>query len=242
MNAPFAGEEAQRALIIAEIRRLAGANGGKPPGAYLFERRTGLPRSSWYGKYWSRWSDAVREAGFAANPGHTRHDDGFMLAKFAEIARSLGRIPTFSDIDVQRRKGRDVPNHVTYVEHFGNKRELLTRLKLCAAANPDAADIAAMIPECEQAPPLRRARSNGGVYLLHSGKRFKIGCSKALEQRVRRIQRILPESKLVHCIESDDPRGIEAYWHRRFAAKRVKGEWFELSAEDVAAFRRWRVQ
>ncbi len=242
MNAPFPGEEAQRAQIIAEIRRLAAVNGGKPPGAYLFERRTGLPRSSWYGKYWSRWSDAVKEAGFTPNAVSARMEETAMLAKFAGLARRLCRIPAYADLNLYRRNGGDVPHHVTYVEHFGNKRELLRRLKLWAAANPDAADIGAMIPECEQSPPQRRSRSNGGVYLLHSGKRYKIGCSRALEQRVRRIQRILPESTLVHCIESDDPRGIEAYWHRRFAAKRVKGEWFELSAEDVAAFRRWKVQ
>jgi hypothetical protein len=124
MNALFPGEEARRALIIAEIKRLAGANDGKPPGAYLFERRTGLPRSSWYGKYWSRWSDAVREAGFTANQRHTRHDDSFMLAKFADIARRLGRIPTFSDLDVQRRQGSDVPNHVTYFGHFGEQARI----------------------------------------------------------------------------------------------------------------------
>jgi hypothetical protein len=242
MNAPFPGEEARRALIIAEIRRLAGANGGKPPGAYLFERRTGLPRSSWYGKYWSRWSDAVREAGFTANAVSARMEEAAMLAKFAGLARRLGRIPTYADLNLYRRNGGDVPHHVTFAGHFGSKRALLYRLRQWTAANPDAADIGAMIPDFEEPLPSPRERNSGGVYLLHSGRLFKIGCSRALEQRVRRIQRILPESALVHCIESDDPRGIEAYWHRRFAAKRVKGEWFELSAEDVAAFRRWKVQ
>jgi hypothetical protein len=229
-----------RQQIVAEIRELA-ASRGRPPGAWLFQRATGRRRSDWYAKYWSRWSDALSEAGLMANEPRRRLDDDAMLTDFAELARSLGRIPVYSDLVICRRNGGNVPGHVAFIGHFGSKRELLARLKAWAEARPDAADIAAMIPEIERVP-LRKTRTTGAVYLLQSGKRFKIGCSRVLERRVRSIQALVPDSSLAHSIETDDPRGIEAYWHRRFAAKRLKGEWFELSDDDVAAFRKWRVQ
>jgi hypothetical protein len=49
--------------IIGEIRRTAKANGGLPLGWRRFEAETGIGYCDWYRQYWTRWSDAIREAG-----------------------------------------------------------------------------------------------------------------------------------------------------------------------------------
>jgi hypothetical protein len=79
----------------------------------------------------------------------------------------------------------------------------------------------------------------GYVYLLKSGKYYKIGRSKAPGRREYELAIQLPEPVVrVHTIETDDPGGIERYWHQRFSERRKNGEWFELRREDVFAFRR----
>ncbi|MGH8588878.1 MAG: GIY-YIG nuclease family protein [Gammaproteobacteria bacterium] len=232
-----------RQHILREIQRTAAENGGVPLGRQRFWRETGIKESDWLGKIWARWNDAVCEAGFSPNSLQRSFTDEALLEHYAKLVASLGRVPTAPELKLQARQGTGFPSHNTFAR-FGPKGELLAKLHAFALGRTKWQAVAAL---CEPYAAVEEARpitpsavqTFGFVYLIKASGHYKIGRTNALGRRERELAIQLPErSKTVHAIQTDDPSGIEAYWHRRFEAKRRNGEWFELSPEDIAAFRR----
>ena len=235
-----------RERIISEIKRIAVASGGEPPGTELFVRESGIKRSAWLGRYWARWGDALREAGFEPNEFQSKTDSNFLLSKLAEAFRYYGKVPTTSELRMYCHVDPKFPSHTTWNNHFANKTEMLARLRHWLNDAVDCDDVLAMIPATDVEPRSKETKSqskDGFVYLLRSGAYYKIGKSDEIERRVKEIRVALPEAvSLEHSILTDDPSGIEAYWHRRFADRRMNGEWFKLSTADVLAFKRRKFQ
>jgi hypothetical protein len=235
--------------ILAEIRRTAAANGGTPLGRERFLSETGIREADWHGKYWVRWNDAVREAGLSPNSLNTARSSEEMLEKLSALARELQHFPVVGEFKLKSRSDPTFPNFKTF-GRFGSKAKLVSAVSEFARLRgyQDVVDI------CASVKPLRRAGREsegdataegavGYVYLLRhgSGREFKIGRTNNPIRREGEIGIELPRRlEPIHVIETDDPAGIESYWHRRFAERRLKNEWFALTPKDVRAFRRWR--
>jgi hypothetical protein len=230
--------------ILDEIRRTTAANGGTALGSRRFSAETGIREADWLGKFWARWSDALREAGFPPNQLRGAYDTTELLERYTRLAQELGRLPTANDLRLKDRVDPGFPNQKVF-ERLGTKAELIRQVLAFCKDRGEHEDVVRL---CEAYTPRVEAPTNevesletefGFVYLVKSGRFYKIGKSNAIGRREYELAIQLPERvKQVHVIRTDDPSGIEAYWHKRFEAKRQNGEWFDLNAGDVAAFKR----
>jgi hypothetical protein len=231
--------------ILDEIRRTAEANGGEVLGWRRFEAETGIKLGDW-SKFWARWGDAIREAGLAPNEFTAAYDDGMLLECFARLTREMGRVPAWSDLKLRTRTDPGFPSEKVF-RRFESKENLVKRLLEHCRAKGGWDDVVALcdgyVPRRKKREPKEQAAADGleigFVYMLKSGRFYKIGRSNSVGRREYELGIQLPEAVTkIHVIRTDDPPGIEAYWHNRFAAKRKNGEWFELDVHDVRAFKR----
>jgi hypothetical protein len=234
--------------ILNEIRRTAEANGGVPLGRARFLEHTGIRETDWAGKYWLKWSDAVAEAGFTPNTMQRAYEDDAILESLALFVREIGHYPVFNELVMKRRLDPSFPSHGTFAR-LGKKGEIAARLAVWCDEIGGWDDVLALcLPIAEKASPQHDedetpSAPDGYVYLMKSGRYYKIGRTNSVGRREYELGIQLPEPlSVVHTIATDDPAGIETYWHERFATRRKNGEWFELRREDVTAFRRRKFQ
>ncbi len=233
-----------RDQILAEIVRTTEANGGIALGIARFRQETGIVDSDWLGRYWARWSDAVKEAGCIPSTWQQPLDEKVLIERFVGLIRELGHVPVKAELQIKAKQDPTFPSYKAY-SRLGAKSQFLARLTTHCQSSPELADVLAVVEATatkSRPSPLPQGdaqESPGYVYLLRADRYFKVGRSNSFDRRSRELAIQLPErAETVHVIHTDDAAGIEAYWHRRFSAKRKNGEWFELTANDVKAFKR----
>lgn len=234
-----------RDAILDLIRQIAADNGGRAPGMNRFQTETGIGGHQW-AKYWARWSDAVRDAGLQPAVWVAKLTDDQLLGPIVRETRRLGRVPTGREMRVQRTIDGTVTASRTMEKY--RRSELVKMLADYCRAHPEHGDVLAIVEATTVKRPMSAVGSRvgatpyGQVYLIRSGKHFKIGHTRAFARRMSQLDTALAEGRdVIHVIKSDDPPGIEDYWHRRFASRRRGDtEWFDLTPDDVAAFKRWK--
>ena len=231
--------------IIKAIQGAAKANGGVPLGIDRFTKETGI--TTWeISKHWPKFGDAQQEAGFDPNQKTTAYEEEVLLNAFVGLMREVGHFPTRGEMRVKRFSQTDFPPDTVYYRRFGGKTVLATKISEFAAEKGHNDILEMCQPIIESAEEETEENGSdiatvGAVYLFRHGKHYKIGKTYDTVRRGNELRIQLPENlDLVHEIKTDDPSGIEAYWHRRFEAKRMNGEWFDLNSADIKAFKRWR--
>lgn len=232
--------------ILRRIRDCADAEGGDI-SLRRFLAVSGLKEKQFVGVHWATWNEAKREAGlgtavFARPPV----DEKAVVPVLADLLAQLGRWPTESELRLAHKRDANLPS-VKVIRRLEKDRDFLRKLRGHCESDPRLATVAGFVTARSRQAPDPHAvlvSTVGHVYMMRSGRRYKIGHTSSPSRRHREVRLDLPDrTDLVHTIETDDPKGIEAYWHQRFASARIREtEFFELSAAEVAAFKKRRFQ
>jgi hypothetical protein len=236
--------------IISEIRRFVAAN-NEIPGERRFAAATRIKESAWRGKYWARWTDAVREAGYDPNVMTGKIPDNEMLDKLATFITKLGRFPVRDEINIHARTTLDFPVWRTIRKRYGGMPQTAaalldlslkngnTGLATLCEARLKLAEKLATTPTATR----KAAVKTGFVYLKYSPslRLYKIGKANNPDKRGAGISLLLPHDLVAkHEIKTDCPYVLEKYWENRFRPKKKQGEWYDLNSEDIEAFKKRR--
>lgn len=239
-------QEKTKQDILEKIRQIA-SEGGEAPGQTRFASLTGVKEHVWRGKIWRGWSEALEEAGFSPKEWGAKFDGAHLIKNVADLTAKLNRFPSAVDMRLERTSNPEFPSYGTIKRRWDMLELASAVAEYCKSAGRRADFelahsyvISRPEPTSKDHPMGAAEAPLGHVYMQRHGSDYKIGFTKSLSRRGRQIQLELPqETELVHSILTDDPAGVEAYWHKRFAVKRTRGEWFRLTKSDVASFKRW---
>ncbi|WP_197387758.1 GIY-YIG nuclease family protein [Ralstonia pseudosolanacearum] len=230
--------------VVQRILELAACHGGRV-SKKLFLQETGISEGRLRGQLWfPGWNSLLAQIGVQTNEfSRARTSDDEVAAAVAELSKRLGRWPTEDEFVREKKANESFPT-LTVIRRAKKSGRLWGILRNYRAEDVTYSvvrSIAESRAEEEREPQIDQdldalARVRGYVYMLRSGQHYKIGFTSSPVRRFREVRIELPDETVqVHAIETDDPKGIEAYWHKRFAEKRIRNsEWFKLDARRCA--------
>ena len=182
-----------RQEILQAIKRTAVA--GRALGQGGFSSATGIKEHQWR-KHWTRWNQAVVEAGFLPNTLTPKYADETLGTCLAGLARSLGIMPVKGDIDHKKAADPTCPSYEAFGRWKGSGT-LASALHSFRGDRADLSDIAAMCQsKAASSPPARttaRDRVVKGYVSLkrygRSGRDWKIGKTEDVRRRHAQLER-----------------------------------------------------
>ena len=184
-----------------------------------FHAATGIPDHQILGTYWATWNEALAEAGAATTSFfQPKIEEGLVIEALAKLIDRLKKWPAQNELILERRRNSSFPS-IKVIRRVSRETSFASKLVSYCAEHPGlatAAKIAAQRMKTEEAEPpaIGRTPTSGYVYMMRSGRRYKIGYTNSPSRRHREVRLDLPDpTTLVHTIATDDPGGIEAYWH-----------------------------
>ena len=144
--------------ILDEIKRTASANGGVPLGQARFFNETGIKITDWRGRFWARWGDAVKEAGFEPNALQTAYGETELIKYLIPLIRELNRFPVHTELRMKALDDVTFPSHTVWWTRFGSKQNLTKRVIEYCSTDPDLEDVAVICGSIANAVETRQAQ------------------------------------------------------------------------------------
>jgi len=122
-----------------------------------------------------------------------------------------------------------------------------TTLVLCETLDCEISDLYKIVDESEYQKMMKRKKErerylrSGCVYFIKDPvtRLIKIGKTSDLNGRLRTLkQKCGGDLELIHSIESEDSCALEKQMHNHFDNKKVIGEWFDLSDDDLVGIKK----
>jgi hypothetical protein len=235
--------------ILRKIKRYAEENSGKTPSEKVFYEYADVGIYDLKRCGYAYYGELVSESGLTPNKfDKTKYNNEQLFEMLIGVIREKGKWPTRGELDVKHHADSNFPNSATFYKKLGlvnamagnildyikNKQGYEDVITICNSVIKKAC-------EPEEINNVKDGEKIGIVYLFKHGKYYKIGKTNDTVRRGTELKIQLPENlDLIHEIKTDDPSGIEAYWHKRFDLKRMNGEWFDLNLSEVKAFKAWK--
>jgi len=148
-----------RQEILQAITRTAVA--GRALGQNAFSSASGIKQHKWR-RHWTRWNQAVVEAGFPPNTLTPKYTDETLGICLAELARSLGTAPVKGDVDHKKAADPTFPSYEAFARWKGSGA-LASALHRFCADRKDLSDVTAMCQSKAAASPPGRTAARDRV-------------------------------------------------------------------------------